>query len=228
MVSRTAKNRYCWNGVNRLSEATLKSRTMATLLRNSNKIDQDADHSKTVSTLPHTSSKIDESAHGSISSNSHEPIESHVIQLESRPTRKDRSLGVLTLRFIGLFLQSAQGTVSLDSAAVRLVEGDAEPNKLKTITRRLYDIANVLCALRLIERATGCGPCRKPEFKLCQKSNSEPGTSCSAESSARADAEAPGSEPLQKRTVDLAVHSTEPCPKRCKPEQRLSNINSHG
>ncbi len=226
IVSRKAKNRYGWNGVRRPSEAALTSKTMAALRRDSKKIDEDAAHPETESTLPLLSSKIDESVDGSFSLNSHQPCESHIIQLESRPTRKDKSLGVLTLRFIGLFLQAERGTVSLDSAAMQLVEGEAEPNKLKTITRRLYDIANVLCSLRLIERATSCGPCRKPVFKLCQQSGSEPGTTCSSMSPTRVDAAAPGSEPLQKRAGDLHIHGTQPCPKRCKPDHWQSSTDA--
>jgi hypothetical protein len=209
------------------------SKTTAALRRENRNTDEDVVHSKTESTVPHTSSKINDCAESRASPNSHQPCESQILQLEARPSRKDKSLGVLTLRFIGLFLQSGCGTVSLDSAAVQLVEGDAEPNKLKTITRRLYDIANVLCALSLIERATSCGPCRKPVFKLCPPPECAHGTFPSAEASAqmaRDDFAAPDPELPQKRKGGLSIDGAEeePCPKRCKPDQRLSNINSQG
>jgi hypothetical protein len=225
IVSRKAKNRYCWNGLRRLSEEVLISKTTA-LPRENRNIDDDAISPKAVSIIPHTSSKFDENAEGSYSSNSNNPCEGQI--LEPRPSRKDKSLGVLTLRFIGLFLNSGHGTVSLDAAAAQLVDGEAEPGKLKTITRRLYDIANVLCALSLIERATACGPCRKPSFRLCRQATASahgtPGATAH-------DAAAPGSGPPPKRKGGLDGAEGGLCPKRCRPEQRLSalpDINSQG
>jgi hypothetical protein len=99
----------------------------------------------------------------------------------SKPSRKDKSLGVLTLRFISLFFNSSQRIVALEAAGRQLVDGDASPDKLKTTIRRLYDIANVLCALNLIEKVKmyeqRCKPAFKwsscPPFTVCSCSTSE-------------------------------------------------------
>lgn len=95
-----------------------------------------------------------------------------------RPTsRKEKSLGVLSQRFVQLFLLAGSSAVSLDNAAVQLLgrspsdseplavspaEGDAS-KLLKTKVRRLYDIANILSSLNLIEKVHTAN--RKPAFK---------------------------------------------------------------
>lgn len=100
----------------------------------------------------------------------------------SQPTyrpgsRKEKSLGVLSQRFVQLFLLAGSTAVSLDQAAVQLLgrsPSDAEPlatnpvdgdasKLLKTKVRRLYDIANILSSLRLIEKVHTLN--RKPAFK---------------------------------------------------------------
>lgn len=91
--------------------------------------------------------------------------------------RKEKSLGVLSQRFVQLFLLAGSRPVSLDQAAVQLLgrspsdvdplavspaEGDSS-KLLKTKVRRLYDIANILSSLRLIEKVHTSN--RKPSFK---------------------------------------------------------------
>lgn len=100
--------------------------------------------------------------------------------------RKDKSLGILSRRFMRklLFAASVGGSpiVSLEQAARALDRlpdeaeqgGEApaaaegllsaeESASAKTRLRRLYDIANVLCALHLVEKVTL--QCRKPAFR---------------------------------------------------------------
>ncbi|XP_063402675.1 transcription factor E2F8-like isoform X1 [Mytilus trossulus] len=84
--------------------------------------------------------------------------------------RKDKSLGIMSQKFLMLFLVSEQKTVNLDLAAKILI-GDAnvdrsDYSKFKTKIRRLYDIANILTSLDLIRKVhvtefRG----RKPAFK---------------------------------------------------------------
>lgn len=84
--------------------------------------------------------------------------------------RKDKSLGIMSQKFLMLFLVSEQKTVNLDIAAKILI-GDAnidrsDYSKFKTKIRRLYDIANILTSLDLIMKVhvtefRG----RKPAFK---------------------------------------------------------------
>ncbi|XP_023205756.1 transcription factor E2F7 isoform X1 [Xiphophorus maculatus] len=83
--------------------------------------------------------------------------------------RKDKSLRIMSQKFVMLFLVSKTQTVTLDAAAKVLIEESQDSSshsKYKTKVRRLYDIANVLTSLELIrkvhvreERA------RKPAFR---------------------------------------------------------------
>lgn len=78
--------------------------------------------------------------------------------------RKEKSLGLLTQNFVKLFLTMEVETFSLDEAARLLLgEGHAESN-MRTKVRRLYDIANVLSSLNLIEK-TQQADTRKPAFR---------------------------------------------------------------
>lgn len=91
--------------------------------------------------------------------------------------RKEKSLGVLSQRFVQLFLLAGERPVSLDQAAIQLLgrsprdtdplatspaEGDAS-KLLKTKVRRLYDIANILLSLNLVEKVHTTN--RKPAYK---------------------------------------------------------------
>ncbi|CAD6339669.1 unnamed protein product [Miscanthus lutarioriparius] len=78
--------------------------------------------------------------------------------------RKEKSLGLLTQNFVKLFLTMEVETISLDEGAKLLLgEGHAESN-MRTKVRRLYDIANVLSSLNLIEK-TQQTDTRKPAFR---------------------------------------------------------------
>ncbi|CAI5637469.1 unnamed protein product [Oreochromis niloticus] len=83
--------------------------------------------------------------------------------------RKDKSLRIMSQKFVMLFLVSKTQTVTLDAAAKVLIEESQDSSshsKYKTKVRRLYDIANVLTSLGLIKKVhvreeRG----RKPAFK---------------------------------------------------------------
>ncbi|XP_042367609.1 transcription factor E2F7 [Plectropomus leopardus] len=83
--------------------------------------------------------------------------------------RKDKSLRIMSQKFVMLFLVSKTLTVTLDAAAKILIEESQDSSshsKYKTKVRRLYDIANVLTSLGLIKKVhvreeRG----RKPAFK---------------------------------------------------------------
>uniref|UniRef100_A0A3B3U1H4 Transcription factor E2F7 n=1 Tax=Poecilia latipinna TaxID=48699 RepID=A0A3B3U1H4_9TELE len=91
------------------------------------------------------------------------------MDLPAEARRKDKSLRIMSQKFVMLFLVSKTQTVTLDAAAKVLIEESQDSSshsKYKTKVRRLYDIANVLTSLELIrkvhvreERA------RKPAFK---------------------------------------------------------------
>uniref|UniRef100_UPI00358E3C20 transcription factor E2F8-like n=1 Tax=Myxine glutinosa TaxID=7769 RepID=UPI00358E3C20 len=85
-------------------------------------------------------------------------------------SRKEKSLRVLSQKFVMLFLVAESGVVSLDMAAkVLLGESQQEAqnlNTFKTKLRRLYDIANVLSSLGLIRKVRVLEVRgRKPAFK---------------------------------------------------------------
>ncbi|XP_064490324.1 transcription factor E2F8-like isoform X4 [Ornithodoros turicata] len=72
--------------------------------------------------------------------------------------RREKSMGIMSQRFLMLFLTSPPRTVSLDLAAKVLI-GDPTVDKTqslvyKTKIRRLYDIANILSSLGLIHKVT--------------------------------------------------------------------------
>ncbi|XP_057844364.2 uncharacterized protein LOC131053739 isoform X1 [Cryptomeria japonica] len=78
--------------------------------------------------------------------------------------RREKSLGLLTQKFVQLFLVTQAQIVSLEDAARLLLGECKESAKLKTKVRRLYDIANILSSLNLIEK-THSAENRKPAFK---------------------------------------------------------------
>ncbi|KAL3248981.1 hypothetical protein MRX96_056237 [Rhipicephalus microplus] len=72
--------------------------------------------------------------------------------------RREKSMGIMSQRFLMLFLTSPPKTVSLDLAAKVLI-GDPTVDKTQSIVyktkiRRLYDIANILTSLGLIRKVT--------------------------------------------------------------------------
>jgi transcription factor E2F7/8 len=75
-----------------------------------------------------------------------------------KASRREKSLGVLSQKFVQLFLNSEHGVVSLEPAARRLLEEDTfnDEGQLKTKIRRLYDIANILCSLNLVHHPFLC------------------------------------------------------------------------
>ncbi|XP_049617079.1 transcription factor E2F7 isoform X1 [Syngnathus scovelli] len=69
--------------------------------------------------------------------------------------RKDKSLRIMSQKFVMLFLVSKTQTVTLEAAAKVLIEESQDSSshsKYKTKVRRLYDIANVLTSLGLIKK----------------------------------------------------------------------------
>ncbi|KAL3695016.1 hypothetical protein R1sor_008667 [Riccia sorocarpa] len=83
---------------------------------------------------------------------------------EKADCRREKSLGLLSQKFVQLFLVSQSQVVSLEDAARILLGDSTEVCKLKTKVRRLYDIANILSSLQLIEK-THMTENRKPAFR---------------------------------------------------------------
>ncbi|KAK3159052.1 hypothetical protein QOZ80_2AG0145060 [Eleusine coracana subsp. coracana] len=78
--------------------------------------------------------------------------------------RKEKSLGLLTQNFVKLFLTMEVDTISLDEASKLLLGEGHEETNMRTKVRRLYDIANVLSSLNLIEKVHQANT-KKPAFR---------------------------------------------------------------
>ncbi|KAL2632685.1 hypothetical protein R1flu_004164 [Riccia fluitans] len=89
---------------------------------------------------------------------------------EKADCRREKSLGLLSQKFVQLFLVSQTQVVSLEDAARILLGDSTEACKLKTKVRRLYDIANILSSLQLIEK-THMTENRKPAFRWLGTNN---------------------------------------------------------
>jgi len=83
--------------------------------------------------------------------------------MSGKPSKKEKSLGLLSNGYIRLFF-TWKSVISLEQAAKKLSSEKIEENKIKTKIRRLYDIANVFSALGLIKK-TCLEESRKPAFQ---------------------------------------------------------------
>ncbi|NXG65687.1 E2F7 factor, partial [Hemiprocne comata] len=165
LVSRVAKNQYCWHGRHNLSQ-TLKTLQEAGELQYGELMtffqhrEQDMEYKcgeRKKETIPDSQDRhlldFSESDCTSASANS----------------RKDKSLRIMSQKFVMLFLVSKTKIVTLDIAAKILIEetqDTVDHSKFKTKVRRLYDIANVLTSLGLIKKVHVTEERgRKPAFK---------------------------------------------------------------
>ncbi|GMH01316.1 hypothetical protein Nepgr_003155 [Nepenthes gracilis] len=156
VLSRKAKNQYTWRGFKGIPKALeqLKEegfRGIWVLLMESTVLDDDDDETYS---NPNTGSQS-ETLNSNITKSS----------ASSKPdNRREKSLGLLTQNFVKLFLCSDVDMISLDDAAKVLLGNAHSSSIMRTKVRRLYDIANVLSSMRLIEK-THHPETRKPAFK---------------------------------------------------------------
>uniref|UniRef100_A0A3Q3IC35 Transcription factor E2F8 n=1 Tax=Monopterus albus TaxID=43700 RepID=A0A3Q3IC35_MONAL len=162
MVSRSAKNRYTWHGRTKLAQ------TLAIL----KKVGEDHRYGQQMQLIRQRlldkefdfdrEEKENEEV-VDVESGEQGQKELFFVELPgvefkaaSVNSRKDKSLRVMSQKFVMLFLVSNPRVVSLDVAAKILIgedqAADQDKNKFKTKVRRLYDIANVLRSLKLIEK----------------------------------------------------------------------------
>ncbi|XP_037553631.1 transcription factor E2F8 [Nematolebias whitei] len=162
MVSRSAKNRYTWHGRTKLAE------TLAILKRvgEEHRYGQQMQHIRQRGLDREFDFDGEEKENEMvIDVDGSEPGQKELFFVElpgvefkaaSVNSRKDKSLRVMSQKFVMLFLVSNPRVVSLDMAAKILIgedhAADQDKNKFKTKVRRLYDIANVLRSLKLIEK----------------------------------------------------------------------------
>uniref|UniRef100_A0A8D1AG65 Transcription factor E2F8 n=1 Tax=Sus scrofa TaxID=9823 RepID=A0A8D1AG65_PIG len=176
MVSRLAKNRYTWHGRHNLNQTlgTLKSvgeenkYAEQIMMIKKKEYEQEFDFSKSCSIEdPITKSNTSQNGHPDMCFVELPGVEFRAASVNSR---KDKSLRVMSQKFVMLFLVSTPQIVSLEIAAKILIGEDhvedLDKSKFKTKIRRLYDIANVLSSLDLIKKVHVTEERgRKPAFK---------------------------------------------------------------
>lgn len=147
VVVRKAKNRYTWLGLDGINKTLAKLKALADSAPRLRTVPGTDDNDKT---------EADEGA-------AHSPTTSFDTAINAQ--KNSRSLGILAQRFIMMFLASKTRVVRLEDAAQCLVFQGCPEGKHKTKVRRLYDIANVLCSLKLIEKMVLSNQVgRKPAF----------------------------------------------------------------
>ncbi|XP_036374337.1 transcription factor E2F7-like [Megalops cyprinoides] len=150
LVSRVAKNHYLWHGRQQLRQTLRGLQGLGKQQGYHLQMEQLRD------CRPRASAQAAEQS-------------DHTDTGSAASRRKDKSLRIMSQKFVMLFLVSDTQTVTLDVAAKILIEESqdmANHSKYKTKVRRLYDIANVLTSLGLIQKVhvkeeRG----RKPAFK---------------------------------------------------------------
>ncbi|NXY69668.1 E2F8 factor, partial [Glareola pratincola] len=173
MVSRLAKNRYAWHGRHNLPK-TLQALKKA---GEENKYTQQIQMIKKREYEHEFDFDGERNEEMARSFGSNEHSEMSFVELPgmefraaSVNSRKDKSLRVMSQKFVMLFLVSTPQLVSLEVAAKILIGEDQledlDKSKFKTKIRRLYDIANVLSSLELIKKVHVTEERgRKPAFK---------------------------------------------------------------
>ncbi|XP_050811235.1 transcription factor E2F8 isoform X3 [Gopherus flavomarginatus] len=172
MVSRLAKNRYAWYGRHNLNRTlqTLKkvgeenkyTQQIEMIKKREYEFELDGDKNEEMVTKP-----VGPNEHSEMCFVELPGMEFRAASVNSR---KDKSLRVMSQKFVMLFLVSTPQIVSLEVAAKILIGEDhiedLDKSKFKTKIRRLYDIANVLSSLELIKKVHVTEEKgRKPAFK---------------------------------------------------------------
>ncbi|RLM79557.1 hypothetical protein C2845_PM12G26260 [Panicum miliaceum] len=170
ILVRKAKNRYTWIGfdgvpmaLRELKERALREKSglapLQTEQQSASTVSDDEDDDK----LGNPDGDIENEKLSQIVDNPSDKPGAPRCRLRS-DHRKEKSLGLLTQNFVKLFLTMEVDTVSLDEAAKLLLGEGHEETNMRTKVRRLYDIANVLSSLNLIEKIQQ-GDSRKPAFR---------------------------------------------------------------
>lgn len=187
VLVRKAKNRYTWKGYEGIPRALEKLRESALsgevlngvknlsdlseIKMNNVRVclvsdDEEEEHSSNENACPPENTKHQ----GKRPLNKSSPVSVLTEASKGSPAkskadcRREKSLGLLTQKFVQLFLVTQAQVVSLEDAARLLLGECKESAKLKTKVRRLYDIANILSSLNLIEKTHNTEN-RKPAFK---------------------------------------------------------------
>ncbi|XP_004384676.1 transcription factor E2F7 [Trichechus manatus latirostris] len=167
LVSRVAKNQYGWHGRHSLPKT----------LRNLQRLGEEQKYEEQMAYLQQKELDLMDYKFGERKKDGYPDSQDQQLLDFSEPdypsssanSRKDKSLRIMSQKFVMLFLVSKTKIVTLDVAAKILIEeGQDTPDhsKFKTKVRRLYDIANVLTSLALIKKVHVTEERgRKPAFK---------------------------------------------------------------
>lgn len=156
MVTKEAKNKYRWFGKGALMETLPRLKALSQKTNMAAQIHSVKDFEFTHSL--ETSQFFSASEYGPELAAGGSMLSSNGNGGGDQDLRREKSMGIMSQRFLMLFLTSPPKTVSLDLAAKVLI-GDPTIDKTqslvyKTKIRRLYDIANILSSLGLIHKVT--------------------------------------------------------------------------
>ncbi|CAF0770606.1 unnamed protein product [Brachionus calyciflorus] len=158
ILSRYCKNQYIWHGFAQIPHTLSKLKTLSL---KSNFLE----YTKTLlESQNHESNDLYQDTKQAINIGFEYAIQINKVITDVRDamtqtisiSREEKSLGIMSQKFLMLFLTSEDGIVSINFAA-RVLLGDTksdttELGKFKTKIRRLYDIANVLTRIGLIKK----------------------------------------------------------------------------
>ncbi|XP_024403366.1 uncharacterized protein [Physcomitrium patens] len=169
ILIRKAKNRYTWHGCSRLTQALQTLKDLALRDYGLGEFANTSTDERSSTATNNCDSDDEDEERKNLPSQESEGCASVLSQQSAAPTakadyRREKSLGLLSQKFVQLFLVSQTQVVSLDDAARLLLGGCKDASKFKTKVRRLYDIANILSSLKLIEK-THIAENRKPAFR---------------------------------------------------------------
>ncbi|WCJ36022.1 E2F transcription factor-like E2FE [Euphorbia peplus] len=166
VLARKAKNKYTWRGLGAIP-ATLQQLKEEGLRENLSSFDKP--HSNNSEKISDDENDVEDDcdSNPNTGSQNDNSIPSGIVKSKATSkfdSRKEKSLGLLTQNFVKLFVCSKVDFISLDEAAKLLLGDGHNLSVMRTKVRRLYDIANVLSSLKLIEK-THTAQARKPAFR---------------------------------------------------------------
>ncbi|XP_065876513.1 E2F transcription factor-like E2FE isoform X2 [Euphorbia lathyris] len=166
VLTRKAKNKYTWKGFEAIPTA-LQVLKEEGLRENLSSFDKPHNNNSEKVSDDENDVEDDSDSNPNTGSPNENSIPSGIVKSMAASrfdNRREKSLGLLTQNFVKLFVCSKADLISLDEAA-KLLLGDAHNlSIMRTKVRRLYDIANVLSSLNLIEK-THTAQARKPAFR---------------------------------------------------------------
>ncbi|XP_030476477.2 E2F transcription factor-like E2FE isoform X2 [Syzygium oleosum] len=165
VLARKAKNQYNWKGsggipgaLKKLKEEGLRENFSVSNFASYNRVSDDEEDDEVYSD-PNLGSQEEQSNPASVPKASGSATTGDLIG----DNRREKSLGLLTRNFVKIFICSNVAVFSLDEAA-KILLGDGQSSIMRTKVRRLYDIANVLSSMNLIEK-THTTDTRKNAFR---------------------------------------------------------------